>query len=75
MQFQEPELVNGILQAIQSISDEARRALADPELPRESLISVLSVSYCLTPNLCVQTHVPDVCRRLLFMKIMDISWN
>lgn len=44
MQFQEPELVNGMLQAIQSISDEARRTLADPELPRESLISVLSVS-------------------------------
>lgn len=38
----EPELVNGMLQAIQSISDEARRTLADPELPRESLISVLS---------------------------------
>ncbi|KAF9466537.1 cystathionine beta-lyase [Collybia nuda] len=38
----EPELVNGILQAIQSISDEARRALADPELPRDSLLSALS---------------------------------
>jgi hypothetical protein len=55
MQFQEPELVNGILQAIQSISDEARRALADPELPRESLISALSVSYCLASSL--QTYV------------------
>ncbi|GLB40506.1 putative GHMP kinases C terminal [Lyophyllum shimeji] len=38
----EPELVNGILNAIQSISDEARRALADPELPRDSLLSALS---------------------------------
>ncbi|KAF4613766.1 hypothetical protein D9613_007877 [Agrocybe pediades] len=38
----EPELVNGILKSIQSISDEARRALADPELPRESLLSALS---------------------------------
>lgn len=38
----EPELVNGILKAIQSISDEARRALADPELPRDSLLSALS---------------------------------
>ncbi|KJA26368.1 hypothetical protein HYPSUDRAFT_36678 [Hypholoma sublateritium FD-334 SS-4] len=38
----EPELVNGILQSIQSISDEARRVLADPELPRDSLLSALS---------------------------------
>lgn len=37
-------MVNGILEAIQSISDEARRALADPELPRDSLLSALSVS-------------------------------
>jgi len=39
---QEPELVNGLLAAIQSISDEAKRALADPELPRQSLLSALS---------------------------------
>ncbi|KAG6861995.1 hypothetical protein C0995_008182 [Termitomyces sp. Mi166 len=38
----EPELVNGILNAIQSISDEARRALADPEIPRGALLSALS---------------------------------
>ncbi|KXN91676.1 Cystathionine beta-lyase [Leucoagaricus sp. SymC.cos] len=38
----EPELVNGIFDAIQNITDEARRALADPELPRESLLQVLS---------------------------------
>ncbi|KAG2017833.1 cystathionine beta-lyase [Coprinopsis cinerea AmutBmut pab1-1] len=37
----EPELVNGILAAIQSISDEARRALADPELSRDALLSAL----------------------------------
>jgi hypothetical protein len=73
MQFQEPELVNGIMQAIQRISDEARRALADPELPRESLISALSVSSCLASNLCAVIHVPDACCRLSFMKIMDIS--
>ena len=42
--LQEPELVSGILKSIQSISDEARRALADPELPRDSLLSTLSVS-------------------------------
>ncbi|KII89746.1 hypothetical protein PLICRDRAFT_39906 [Plicaturopsis crispa FD-325 SS-3] len=36
---QEPELVNGILDAIQTICDEARRALADPELSRDSLLS------------------------------------
>jgi hypothetical protein len=42
--LQEPELVNGLLAAIQSISDEAKRALADPELPRQSLLSALSVS-------------------------------
>ncbi|KAF7375185.1 Cystathionine beta-lyase [Mycena sanguinolenta] len=38
----EPELVDGILKAIQSISDEARRALADPELSRAELLSALS---------------------------------
>lgn len=45
--LQEPELVNGILESIQSISDEARRVLADPELPRDSLLSALSVRICL----------------------------
>ncbi|TDL25608.1 cystathionine beta-lyase [Rickenella mellea] len=37
----EPELVDGVLKAIQSISDEARRALADPELSRDELLSGL----------------------------------
>ena len=36
--------MNEILNAIQSISDEARRALADPEMSRESLLFALSVS-------------------------------
>ncbi|KZT07708.1 cystathionine beta-lyase [Laetiporus sulphureus 93-53] len=39
---EDPEVVNKILDAIQSISDEAHRALADPELPRASLLSALS---------------------------------
>jgi len=34
----EPELVARILDSIQTISDEARRILADPELPREQQI-------------------------------------
>ncbi|KAJ7510400.1 cystathionine beta-lyase [Mycena galericulata] len=38
----EPELVDGILKSCQSISDEARRALADPELSRVELLSALS---------------------------------
>jgi hypothetical protein len=38
----EPELVNAILDSIQTISDEARRALADPELPRGTLLTALS---------------------------------
>ncbi|EIN03696.1 cystathionine beta-lyase [Punctularia strigosozonata HHB-11173 SS5] len=38
----EPELVDGILAAIQSISEEAYRALSDPELPRSDLLSALS---------------------------------
>jgi len=42
--FQEPAFVNGILEAIQGISDEARRVLADPELPRDRVLQVLSVS-------------------------------
>ncbi|KAJ7650706.1 Cys/Met metabolism PLP-dependent enzyme-domain-containing protein [Roridomyces roridus] len=37
----EPELVGGILNSIQSISHEARRALADPELSRTELLSAL----------------------------------
>lgn len=36
-----------ILDSIQAISEEAQRALSDPELPRLSLVSGLSVS--LTP--------------------------
>jgi len=53
IRHQEPELVNGILQSIQGISDEARRALADPELPRESMLSALAVSKCtFFMNLC-----------------------
>jgi hypothetical protein len=36
--------VGKILESIQSISDEARRVLADPELTRDSLLSALSVS-------------------------------
>ncbi|KAH9838355.1 cystathionine beta-lyase [Rhodofomes roseus] len=39
---EEPEVVNKIMDAIQAISDEARRALADPELPRPSLLDALS---------------------------------
>ncbi|KAF8656838.1 hypothetical protein AX16_002386 [Volvariella volvacea WC 439] len=38
----EPELVGQILKSIQSISDEARRALADPEMSRDELLSGLS---------------------------------
>lgn len=40
---QEPELVNGILDSIQAISDEARRILADPELPRERQVEGIGV--------------------------------
>jgi len=39
---QEPELINGLLASIQSISDEARRCLADPDLSREQLLSAIS---------------------------------
>jgi mevalonate kinase len=39
---QEPAVVEHILDSIQSISDEARRALGDPELPRDALLSALS---------------------------------
>ncbi|KAA1467323.1 cystathionine beta-lyase [Dentipellis sp. KUC8613] len=40
--LEEPEIVGRILEAIQSITDEARRALSDPELSREALLSALS---------------------------------
>ncbi|CCM04967.1 uncharacterized protein FIBRA_07165 [Fibroporia radiculosa] len=39
---EDPEVVGKILDAIQSIGDEARRALADPELSRTSLLSAIS---------------------------------
>ncbi|KAJ7056569.1 Cys/Met metabolism PLP-dependent enzyme-domain-containing protein [Mycena amicta] len=39
----EPDLVDGIFKAIQSISDEARRALADPELSRSELLAAISL--------------------------------
>ncbi|KAJ7039593.1 Cys/Met metabolism PLP-dependent enzyme-domain-containing protein [Mycena alexandri] len=42
LKAEEPELVDGILKSIQSISEEARRALADPELSRTELLSALS---------------------------------
>ncbi|KAI0067391.1 cystathionine beta-lyase [Artomyces pyxidatus] len=37
----EPEVVGHLLEAIQSISDEARRALGDPELSRKALLEAL----------------------------------
>ncbi|KAH8100909.1 cystathionine beta-lyase [Cristinia sonorae] len=40
--MEEPEVVQKILDAIQSITDEARRALADPEVSREDLLAALS---------------------------------
>ena len=49
---EEPEAVNKIMDAIQAISDEARRALADPELPRTSLLEALSVR-----TSCVQDYL------------------
>jgi mevalonate kinase len=47
---QEPEVVEEILDSIQSISEEAQRALSDPELPRLSLTSALCVRS--TPFFC-----------------------
>lgn len=41
--LQDSEAINAILDAIQSISNEARRALADPELERADLLTALSV--------------------------------
>ncbi|GJJ08315.1 hypothetical protein Clacol_002526 [Clathrus columnatus] len=42
LKLREPEVVNKILESIQAISEAAQRALSDPELPREKLISGLS---------------------------------
>jgi mevalonate kinase len=39
---QEPEVVEPVLASIQAISDEARRALSDPEIPRDTLIKGLT---------------------------------
>ena len=40
--MQEPAVVERILDSIQSISDEARRALGDAEIPRDALLSALA---------------------------------
>jgi mevalonate kinase len=51
LKAQQPDMVNKLLNDIQSISDEARRALADPELPRKQLIDALSVNtHYILPN-------------------------
>ncbi|KAK1215027.1 cystathionine beta-lyase [Marasmius sp. AFHP31] len=42
MKLEEPELVDSILKAVQHISEEAWRALADPKLSRKDLISGLA---------------------------------
>jgi hypothetical protein len=46
---QNPIMVNGTLDAIQSISDEVRRLLAQPDLERSQVLSALSVSGSLLP--------------------------
>lgn len=38
-------MIEPVLEAIQVISDEARRALSDPELTRDSLLTGLAVRY------------------------------
>ena len=48
--FQEPGLVNGIFNSIQGITDEARRALSDPEMSRKSLLRELSVHLLTTAH-------------------------
>ncbi|KAI0316729.1 cystathionine beta-lyase [Amylostereum chailletii] len=40
--LQEPDVVQGLLDSIQSISTEARRALGDPEISREALLTALA---------------------------------
>jgi mevalonate kinase len=42
MLMQEPAVVERIMESIQSISNEARRALGDPELSRDALLSALA---------------------------------
>lgn len=46
--------------AIQSISDEARRALDDPEIPREQLLKALSVSHFLGSLHILGRHTDDI---------------
>ena len=41
--LQEPEVVERIMNSIQSIADEAQRALADPELSRKDLLEAIAV--------------------------------
>ena len=53
----EPERVGQLLDAIQTISNEARRALADPEVPRNLLLAGLSVR----PSAVMQTLCGATC--------------
>jgi mevalonate kinase len=68
---QEPEFVNGLLGAIQDISDEAQRALADPQLSRQTLLSALSVRCSFF--VCFWNAQKIYSFRLSSMRTMDTS--
>ena len=51
----EPDVVGKMLEAIQTIANEAQRALADPELARDKLLGVLAV------RVSVSLPRPDSC--------------
>jgi hypothetical protein len=53
MRVKEPHLVNNMFEAIQSIADEGRRALGDPELSREQLLSAITVWSFVLPAVAI----------------------
>jgi hypothetical protein len=56
--------VGKLFTSIQSITEEARRALGDPELSREQLLAALAVSSIITTALISQlTTAPGADRR------------
>lgn len=55
--------MNDVLAKIQSISDEAYRALSDPELPRSELVSALSVRRVIRARPFADPAVGSHCRK------------
>ncbi|EKM57772.1 uncharacterized protein PHACADRAFT_251611 [Phanerochaete carnosa HHB-10118-sp] len=73
--LEEPHLVNSMFEAIQSISDEARRALGDPELSRHQLLSALSALIEENHSYLVSLGVSHDSLELIRLKCASAPYN